>query len=419
VSQGNGSRKLAFVLDDEARVGTVVCKALAMAGWAPRQFTEPLQFLADLKLATPDLVVLDLALGETDAIEIIRKLDVLKFQGTVLLISGRHEGALREIEQIGRSHGLHMLASLQKPFRIAELKERLETRPEPVISGPKSAQLVTEKSAPRQRVDCAEALERNWLELWYQAKIDLKSLAICGAEALIRARHPEVGIVGPGDFLPPAGDPLYRPLSVFVLHQAMMEWGRLAERGFPIKLAVNVPASVLNQPGFVSVVRQVVPRDSGFPGLVIEVTEDEIINDPEWVREVAMQLRLCNVWISVDDFGAAYASLSRLKDLPFSEIKLDRSFVMGCATDALKRGLCQTVVDLARRFGASTCAEGVEALDDLQCLTELNFDTAQGFLFARPMPAGAFLDLLAARQNGSNWDLALTAIGATAVAARG
>ena len=113
------------MLDDEVRVGTVVCKALAMAGLRARQFSDPLQFLTELKLSAPDLVVLDLALGETDAIEIIRKLEVLKFKGRILLISGRHEGALMEIERIGRSHGFDMLPSLQKPFRIAELKFRL------------------------------------------------------------------------------------------------------------------------------------------------------------------------------------------------------------------------------------------------------------------------------------------------------
>ena len=398
-----GRPHCAFVLDDEVRVGTVVCKALTIAGLTARQFADPLQFLTELKLSPPDLVVLDLALGKTDAIEIIRKLEVLKFKGRVLLISGRHEGALEEIERIGRSHGLAMLPSLQKPFRIVDLKSRLEAAAAPAMPGQASRQSEPETPAAVTRIDFAEALQKNWLEVWYQAKVDLRSLRICGAEALIRARHPERGVISPVDLLPPAGDPLYRPLSIFVIRQTMMEWERFAERGFPLKLAVNVPASIINEPGFVDIVRQMIPPDAKFPGLVIEVTEDEIIRDPEWVREVATQLRLYNAWISLDDFGSAYASLSRLKDLPFTEIKLDRSFVAGCAADALKRGLCQTVVDLARRFGASCCAEGVETVDELRCLTKLGFDTAQGFLFAKPTPARAFLHLLAARQIDPVW----------------
>jgi EAL domain-containing protein (putative c-di-GMP-specific phosphodiesterase class I)/FixJ family two-component response regulator len=398
-----GRPRCAFVLDDEARVGTVVCKALTIAGLVARQFTDPLQFLTELKLSPPDVVVLDLALGETDAIEVIRKLEVLKFRGRILLISGRHEAALKEIERIGQSHGLNMLSPLQKPFRVAELKSRLEAASMLAVPRKATGEPSAERPATVTRIDFAEALQKNWLEVWYQAKVDLRSLRICGAEALIRARHPNWGVISPIDLLPPAGDPLYRALSVFVIRQTMMEWEHFADRGFPLKLAVNVPASVLNEPGFVSVVRQMMPSDPKFPGVVIEVTEDEIIRDPEWLREIAMQLRLHNVSLSLDDFGSAYASLSRLKDLPFSEIKLDRSFVTGCATDALKRGLCQTVVDLARRFGASSCAEGVETADESRCLTKLGFDTAQGFLFAKPMPSREFLHLLATRQIEPAW----------------
>jgi EAL domain-containing protein (putative c-di-GMP-specific phosphodiesterase class I)/FixJ family two-component response regulator len=405
----SGNPRCAFVLDDEVRVGTVVCKALAMTGLAARQFADPLQFLTELKLSPPDLVVLDLALGETDAIEIIRKLEVLKYGGRILLISGRHEGALKEIERIGQSHGLNMLPPLQKPFRVTELKSRLEAAPTFVSSGKPSQRSGSAAPAAVTRIDFAEALQKNWLEVWYQAKVDLRSLRICGAEALNRARHPDRGVISPVDLLPPVGDPLYRSLSIFVIRQTMMEWERIAERGFPLKLAVNVPASIVNEPGFVDVVRQMIPPDPSFPGLVIEVTEDEIIRDPEWVREIATQLRLYNACISLDDFGSAYASLSRLRDLPFSEIKLDSSFVTGCAADALKRGLCQTVVDLARRFGASCCAEGVETADELRCLTKLGFDTAQGFLFAKPMPAREFLHLLVARRIDPVWPSVSTA----------
>jgi hypothetical protein len=94
--------------------------------------------------------------------------------------------------------------------------------------------------------------------------------------------------------------------------------------------------SVLNAPSFIAFVRALLPTDPRFPGLIIEVTEDEIIRDPQWAREIATQLRLYNVGISIDDFGSAYASLSRLNDLPFNEVKIDRSFVSGCHANKLK-----------------------------------------------------------------------------------
>jgi EAL domain-containing protein (putative c-di-GMP-specific phosphodiesterase class I) len=112
---------------------------------------------------------------------------------------------------------------------------------------------------------------------------------------------------------------------------------------------------------------------------------------------VIAQLKLHNTTISIDDFGSAHSSLARVKDLPFSEIKLDRSFVTGCASDPLKRGLCQTVVDLAHRFQASTCAEGIETIEDLRCLVSIGFDSGQGYLFAKPMPMDDFLNSLQSR----------------------
>jgi EAL domain-containing protein (putative c-di-GMP-specific phosphodiesterase class I) len=141
-----------------------------------------------------------------------------------------------------------------------------------------------------------------------------------------------------------------------------------------------------------------IPHDQSFPGLLIEVTEDEVIANPREIAEVMARLRLYNTTISIDDFGTAHASLSRVKDLPFSEIKLDRSFVAGCASDPTKYGLCQTVADLAHRFEASTCAEGIETIDDLKCLVNLGFDTGQGFLFAKPMARGDFFNSLLSRK---------------------
>ena len=174
----------------------------------------------------------------------------------------------------------------------------------------------------------------------------------------------------------------------------MADWGLFADRQLPLKLAVNIPASVIHAPGFISLIRELLPTEPQFPGLMIEVTEDEIIRDPEHVREIAIQLKLYNVTISIDDFGSAYASLSRLNDLPFVELKLDASFVLNCSSNRLKHSLCQTVVDLGHRVGASVCAEGVETIDDLRSLMEMGFDAAQGYLFAKPMPAEQFIQTL-------------------------
>jgi EAL domain-containing protein (putative c-di-GMP-specific phosphodiesterase class I)/FixJ family two-component response regulator len=391
--------RVAFVLDDEAPIGAFVCEVLIASGFEARQFADPLAFLTAVKANTPRLTIVDLALGHSDAVEVIRQLETIRFRGGVLLMSGRDEGTLAEIRQIGDRHGLAMLSPLKKPFRAQDLRQRLAdldaegnrltTKAQPPSSNDDSP------DASRHRlVDLTEALASDWLELWYQPKIDLNAFSVCGGEALLRARHPNLGLLAPAHLLPPAGDPRYQALSRFVIDRAVKDWGLLAARGSPIKLSVNVPVSVALVPDFISFVRSALPVDSRFPGLIIEITEDEIIQDRAWVHEVATQLKLYNISISIDDFGSAYSSLSRLHDLPFSELKLDRSFVSGCSANPLKLGLCRTVVDLARHVGASVCAEGVEEPEDLQSLIELGCDIAQGFLFARPMPADEFAAIL-------------------------
>jgi EAL domain-containing protein (putative c-di-GMP-specific phosphodiesterase class I) len=163
------------------------------------------------------------------------------------------------------------------------------------------------------------------------------------------------------------------------------------------RLAINVPASVLQRPDFVSTVRRHLPIHPDFPGLIVEITEDEAIGDPDLAHEIAIQLKLYNVHVSIDDFGSGYSSLSRLKELPFEEIKLDRSFVQGCTEDPGKREMCKAVADLARQFGITSVAEGVETRDELRVIREIGYDVGQGFLFARPMHVDDFIALLASR----------------------
>jgi diguanylate cyclase (GGDEF)-like protein len=159
----------AFVLDDEPQIATLVGKVLAACGIAPRQFTAPEPFLAELKISPPELVVLDLSLGQSDAVEVIRHLEILKYAGEVLLISGRDEATLAEIAQIGERHGLAMLAPLRKPFRAADLKQRLAIRhgkPRPAGTRLAVAEDRPAPAAPKGiKVALVDALRDRWLEV--------------------------------------------------------------------------------------------------------------------------------------------------------------------------------------------------------------------------------------------------------------
>jgi EAL domain-containing protein (putative c-di-GMP-specific phosphodiesterase class I) len=348
--------------------------------------------LDQLKLAVPEIIVLDLALGKSDAVDVMRHLVDLKFAGKILLISGRDEITLNEIQGIGERHGLSMLPSLRKPFRAVELTSRLSSRTVAVDQAP------TRTPGEKITVDLLTAIDSGWLELWYQPKIDLRSFVVCGAEALLRARHPVHEILTPAALIPPAGSVLHQPLAKFVIRRTMQDWRFFAGCGMPLKLSINMPVSVINAPDFMSDLREQLPTDTQFPGLVIEVTEDEVIRDLQWIREVSTQLKLYDVGISVDDFGTAHSSLSRLLELPCVELKLDRSFVANCAFEPLKYAVCQTVVDLAHRVGSRVCAEGVEKVEDLMAVIRMGCDTAQGYIFAKAMPPGSFATDIIARR---------------------
>ncbi len=373
----------AFVVDDEPQVRAFVSNVLASSGFTPMQCASSAEVEAALHDVIPQAIILDLSLGDSDAVEVIRILSAMHFQGDILLISGHDETTLEDVHKIGERRGVSMLDPLRKPFRVEQLRERLDT--------------IRRDVPARFDANLDAALRNNWLELWYQPKIDLRSRLVCGAEALIRLRHPTHGLVQPGRFLPAPGDPLYRPLTDFIVERALADWVIFAEHRMTNRLAINVPASVLQRPDFVAHLRRHLPHHPKFPGLIVEITEDEAISDPELAREVAVQLKLYNVHVSIDDFGSGYSSLARLKELPFAEVKLDRSFVTGCAHDKTKRAMCEAVVDLARRFNITSVAEGVETTEDLQVLVETGYDVAQGFLFARPMESGQFIELLTSR----------------------
>ena len=262
------------------------------------------------------------------------------------------------------------------------------------LSGPVS---YADLKAP---IPLGEVLRRNWFELWYQPKIELRTMHLVGAEALVRARHPTRGIVPPILFLPNASKEAMHALTERVILTALADWESFARYGVPIKLAVNVPVSALTDLPIPRMLREARPRAANWPGLTLEVTEDQIIDDLDLAKDVAGALQELKCDLAVDDFGAGYSSLVRLKQLPFSELKIDRSYVANCNVDHFNGGLCETIVELGRRFGLRTVAEGIETTHESHKLQSIGCDVGQGYLFAKPMPKARLIGHLRARMKG-------------------
>jgi EAL domain-containing protein (putative c-di-GMP-specific phosphodiesterase class I) len=253
----------------------------------------------------------------------------------------------------------------------------------------------------RPRIEITDALRNNWFEIWYQPKIDLKRKCLAGAEALARIRHPAFGVLLPGSFLPYASEEATMLLAEHALLSTLRTWSTFEAAGFNLHLAINVPVSVLLKLPIPALVRENRPKADNWPGIILEVTEDQIVRDIKQAHDIAMQLRGSGITIAIDDFGAGYSSFSSLRNLSFAEIKIDSSFVKHCATDVTSAAICQTAIDLAHRFGSAAVAEGVEAAADLQALLVMGCDFGQGALIAPPMPLERFLGLLRQRLNKS------------------
>jgi EAL domain-containing protein (putative c-di-GMP-specific phosphodiesterase class I) len=319
---------------------------------------------------------------------------------------------LDDIKLIGERHGLRMRPALTKPFRVDAVKRIIDE--EGLLSGAvaengREANVVV--STDRREwpsVDLREALDRGWIEVWYQPKFDLRGRGLIGAEGLARMRHPQHGLLPPGAFIPQASTDDLVALAEVTIRVALGDSVAFGDSGFPVRLAVNVPVEALVALPISAIVRECLPgeRDRRM-GIILEVTEDQVIRDISTAHEIATQLRIYGIGLALDDFGSGYSSLSRLKDLPFAELKLDRSFVTGCGLDADNAALCTMVVELAHRFGCLAVAEGVETADDLATIRDVGCDLAQGFLFARPMQKAVLLEGLHAHGPGAAFDASL------------
>jgi EAL domain-containing protein (putative c-di-GMP-specific phosphodiesterase class I) len=231
-------------------------------------------------------------------------------------------------------------------------------------------------------VPLADALRRGWWELWYQPKIDLRTKAIVGAEALSRVRHPDHGLIAPHAFLADATPQHLAELTERVIVTALRDWTVFAETGAPLKLAVNVPLSAFSTLSLAAIVREHQPKSDQWPGIIFEVTETELEQDIELVREIATQLSLYEVSLSIDDFGSAYSSMKRLRDLPCAELKLDASLVRDCSDDDRNAKICANAISLGHDLGLTVVAEGVEKAAELRALQNMGCDLGQGFLFS-------------------------------------
>jgi len=374
---------LAFVVDDEDGICTLIMTTLAKMGVEAEKFHTAGAAVEALDRRLPAIIFLDVALKHSDAVDVIRGLGEKRYGGIVQLMSGSNVDLLEDVRRVGARHGLKMQPPLTKPFRTEAIRQ--------IVT---SAHL---GGRPRASVNLDEAIANDWLELWYQPKIDLRHKTFAGAEGLIRCRHPVHGILSPDSFLPGASEGSHSKLTEHVIVTALRDWDELAQCGVHLHTAVNSTIGALANLHLPALIREHRPKSDKWPGLILEVTESEVVKDVALMHEISTQLRIYGVTFAIDDFGEGFSSFARLRELPFAELKLDRSFVKDCATDKRNAGICETIINLAHHFGALAVAEGLENTADLQAVHRMGCDIGQGFVLSRPMPKINLIALLRQR----------------------
>jgi len=234
-----------------------------------------------------------------------------------------------------------------------------------------------------------DAIASGQMEVLYQPKADMRTGVVRGAEALLRWRHPRLGLLGPSEFIPIAEHAgLIHSLTMLVLRRAVLACRDLNDRGFPFEVAVNLSVGTVLDADLPDQISEVLRQaEVEAHCLTIEITESSVMVDPARTVAVLARLSALGISIAIDDFGTGYSSLSHLKQLPVDEIKVDQSFVSGMMVDDDDDVIVRSTIDLARNLGLRVVAEGVEDRRTWMRLADLGCDLAQGFFFSRPVPA--------------------------------
>jgi diguanylate cyclase (GGDEF)-like protein len=286
------------------------------------------------------------------------------------------------------AHGRHP-EELMQCAEIALLEAWKTSQPTVVYTTRKADELVAGWDLESQ---LANALEHGDLVMNYQPKLSLPKLEIAGVEALMRWNRPESGNVPPEIFIDVAEmTGQIDPLTRFAFHRALRQLGEWPKSLGSIGVAVNVTPSIICNPELVDVIKNAAGLWSvDYKRLTVEVTENALMVDRERSHRVLAELRELGVRISIDDFGTGYSSLSYLKQIPADELKIDKSFVMNMQNDEADRKIVEQIISLGRSFGLEVVAEGVENAEVGAQLARMGCDYAQGFHYARPLPAQEF-----------------------------
>lgn len=335
-----------------------------------------------------NLLITDLHMPGTDGLALLRHFDEIGFQGDIILFSGMDEQTLKMAMSLGKARSLSIIGALSKPLREGELLNTLSNHvsPAPCTFGPcfrkpPSEQVIT----PNMLVD---GIEKGELQPWFQPKVDMVNHTITGLEVLARWPKSTLGPIFPDTFIPIAEKHgLIDELTFYLVKKTLDFKKQWQSKGLNISIAFNVSMdSCLNHK--FSTLFELMVTNAGFKAsdFQLEITESRLMSDIVTPLEVLLRLHMHGVKLSIDDFGTGHSNLNQLRDLPFDELKLDKSYVQTSKECERAKIILKTSIKMAEKLGMSIVAEGVETREDWQRMLEMGCHQAQGYFIAKPMP---------------------------------
>ncbi len=405
-------RSRLLILEDDPAVGRVIQNVATAGGHEARIVSERDQFFKAVEDWQPTHIALDLVMPDVDGIQILAELGARKCAARIIITSGMGARVLDAAARGAREHGLHIVGLLAKPFAPAALRALLAAPPgSPGDFRP--AAVPDPAAAPEfSEAEFRSALQHQDFTVHYQPKVDCMNGRLVGFEALARWLRSDHWMT-PDQFIPFAEQHgLIDELTAVVLDQALGWFGPRfvaaptaayiapVHHGFAdISLSINLSASSLRDMRVVedsaaACLKHGVPTAK----VIFELTETSAMDSPVDALTALTRLRVKGFQLSIDDFGMGHSSMQQLVRMPFTEIKVDKSFVMSASHSRESRTVVKSIVDLARSLGLKSVAEGVEDAGTHALLKELGCDFAQGYWIGRPMAGDSVSAWIAAQR---------------------
>jgi len=387
-----------LIIDDDHMVGRMLASHIRASGYEAKLTDDADEFIALAKEWQPTHVFVDLVMGTTDGLAVLGLLAEAGIEAAVVIQSGMGGRVLDAARQVAQANGLPYAGVLNKPFTRSDVAAVLAK----AVVTPRKAEptqdALHEWDAARFEEELRSAASSGSLTVVYQPKVTCHEQRLVGFEALARWEHPDVGPISPVLFVPRAESAGLVHVITDAVARAALAWFAGRAESTRERLSINVSASELATTDLHGRLHRVC-AEFGVANerVVLEVTETSAMGDANVSLEVLTRLRLDGFHLSIDDFGTGYSSMTQLASMPFTEVKVDRSFVQNLGKSLPAEVMVRSMLQLSRGLGLECTAEGVESSLALEVLSRLGCDFAQGYHIGRPMRAEDLEAWLAAR----------------------